>query len=324
MQYPFLPFFAFLSAVLVIIPFPWHWRAQNVSTMSIMFWLCIVNIISGVNTIVWAGNVNNPIPVWCDITSKIAVGASYALPLSTLCICKHLEMVSSSRKVSYDARDRKRRIIFECIMCFLVPAIFMALHYIVQGHRFDIIENFGCQAAVYISVQAILIIWFPQLLFAVITLIYAALALHNFVRRRLTFAAHLHNSNSALTTNRYLRLIAMAMTEMIWGVVLTAYNLWSNASPGLRPWTNWADVHSDFGRVDTYPVSEVPQFFIQSMLLFWWTLPASSFIFFFFFGFGEDAIKEYRKVWNWFRKTVLRKPEVEKKKLFNGSLPNFG
>jgi len=145
MQYPFLPFFAFLAAVLVIIPFPWHWRARNVATMALMFWLCIVNIIFGVNAIVWAGNVNNPIPVWCDISTwsfvsftksilnalqtatKIAVGASYALPLATLCICKHLEMVSSSRKVSYDLKDRKRRMIFESVMCFLVPVIFMAL-----------------------------------------------------------------------------------------------------------------------------------------------------------------------------------------------------
>ncbi|KAF8890813.1 pheromone A receptor-domain-containing protein [Gymnopilus junonius] len=320
MQYPELPIFAFISAALVIIPLPWHWRARNIATIALMLWLFVVNVIYGVNTIIWAGNVNNPIPVWCDITTKIVVGASYALPLATLCICKHLEMVSSSRKVSYDIADRRRRMIFESIMCFVVPMIFMALHYVVQGHRYDIFENFGCQAAIYISIPAVFLVWFPQLLFSVLTFIFGALALHNFIRRRLTFAAHLQNSNSALNTNRYLRLIAMALTEMIWGTSLTAYNLWSNVTGGLRPWTNWDDVHSNFSRVGLFPAFEIPPWIIKTMILLWWALPASSLIFFAFFGFGEEARKEYRKIWTMFRKHILRNSEKgEKGSLLGGS-----
>lgn len=133
------------------------------------------------------------------------------------------------------------------------------------------------------------------------------MALHHFIRRRLTFAAQLQNSNSALTPNRYLRLIAMAVTEMVWGTVFTAYNLYNNASPGLRPWTTWADVHSNFSRVDLYPASSIPPQFLQSMMVFWWVMPASSIIFFLFFGFGEEAQKEYRKLVVWFKRTILRR-----------------
>ncbi|PPQ96640.1 hypothetical protein CVT26_010680 [Gymnopilus dilepis] len=320
MRYPELPIFAFISAALVIIPLPWHWRARNVATIAIMLWLFVVNVIYGINSIIWAGNVNDPAPVWCDITTKIVVGASYALPLATLCVCKHLEMVSSSRKVSYDFADRRRRMIFEFMMCFIVPMIFMALHYVVQGHRYDIFEDFGCQAAIYISIPAVFLIWFPQLLFSVFTFIFGALALHNFVRRRLTFAAHLQTSNSALTTHRYLRLIAMALTEMTWGTSLTAYNLWSNITGGLRPWTNWDDVHSNFSRVGLFPADEIPPWIIKTMILLWWALPASAFIFFAFFGFGEEARKEYKKLWTLFSKNILRKSEKEKKgKFFGGS-----
>lgn len=146
MRHPELPVVAFLTAFLVVIPLPWHWRARNVATVALMLWLFVVDIIYGVNAIIWAGNVNNPIPVWCDIgmpwsslclctpfltniyaATKILVGASYALPLCTLCICKHLEAVSSPRPVSYAAKDKYQRIIFETVMCFGVPAIFMAL-----------------------------------------------------------------------------------------------------------------------------------------------------------------------------------------------------
>ncbi len=145
MQYPQLPVVAFLSAFLVLIPLPSHWRAHNVATLGLIFWLFFTNIIYGVNAIVWAGNVNDYIPVWCDISerlflkpkfpfnlrpalaTKFTAGASYALPLCTFCICKHLEMVSSSRRASYSVNDRWRRMIFEGVVCFFVPLVFMAL-----------------------------------------------------------------------------------------------------------------------------------------------------------------------------------------------------
>lgn len=320
MQHPELPLFAFLTATLVLIPLPWHWRARNVATLSIIAWLFVVDVIFAVNSLVWAGNVNNPIPAWCDITSKIVIGASFALPLASLCICKHMEAVSSSRKVHFDSADRRRRIIFESVLCFGVPLVFMALHYIVQGHRFDIFETTGCQAALYISVPAVMLMYFPPLFFSLITLIYAVMAIHHFIRRRLTFAALLQNSNSALTTNRYLRLIALAVTEILWSTVFTAYTLYENVYPGVRPWTNWADVHSNFPRIGLFPAASLPPAFLSSMLLLWWVMPASSIIFFVFFGFGEEAMKEYRKLWQSFKRNILRRKD-EKSSTLSASLP---
>ena len=144
MRNPSLPVAAFLAAFLVIIPLPWHWRARNIGTLAIMVWLFIMNIVYGVNTIVWAGNVHDPTPVWCDIcmslafidplgispnlvATKLIVGANFALPISTMCICKHLELVSSNRHVRMDSKDRQRRIIFDSAMCFCLPLLFMAL-----------------------------------------------------------------------------------------------------------------------------------------------------------------------------------------------------
>ncbi|KAF7421275.1 hypothetical protein PC9H_011797 [Pleurotus ostreatus] len=315
MQYPQLPVAAFLAAALVLIPTPWHWRARNIATCGIIFWLFVVNFIYGVNSILWASDVIDRAPIWCDICTKIVVGASFALPICTMCVCKHLEMVSSNRKVKFDHNDKRRRVIFESVMCFVVPLVFMALHYIVQGHRYDIFQYIGCQATVYISVPAILLIWVPPLFFSVLTLIFASLALHHFIRRRITFAAHLQNSNSALTPNRYLRLIAMAITEIIWGTSFTTLNLWNNVLGGLRPYTNWADVHSGFSRVALFPAILLPPRFISMMMLLWTTMPVSAFIFFVFFGFGEEAKKEYTKLWAWIRRNVLRRKDSEKAKM---------
>ena len=128
------------------------------------------------------------------------------------------------------------------------------------------------------------------------------------MRRRMSFVMHLQNSNSALTTYRYLRLMAMAVTEMFWGTALTAFNIYSNFSYGFRPWISWQNVHSNFSRVDLYPTIYLSPSFLRSVYLFWWAMPVSAFIFFLFFGFGEEARKEYSKAFSLFRVYVFRLP----------------
>ena len=68
MRYPEFPVGAFLAAILVLIPLPAHWRSRNVATMSIIAWLFVMDIVYGVNTIVWDGNVFKRLLVWCDIS----------------------------------------------------------------------------------------------------------------------------------------------------------------------------------------------------------------------------------------------------------------
>ncbi|KAI0350984.1 STE3-domain-containing protein [Trametes cingulata] len=306
MRYPEFPVGAFLAAILVLIPLPAHWRSRNIATVSIIIWLFALDIIYGVNTIVWDGNVRKHLLVWCDITTKLSIGASVALPAATMCVCRNLELVASGRIARLTRDDKRRKMIFDLAMCFGLPALIMALHYVVQGHRFDILEYVGCLPATYYSIPAVFIIWFPPLLLSVLTSIYAAMALHHFFRQRLTFAMQLKNSNSALSTGRYLRLVAMSILQIVWQTTLTSITMYDNISPGLRPWTNWADVHSNFGRIDTIPMFVYPVSYQRQFLLFLWVMPVSSYIFFIFFGFGEEAVKDYKNAFRWIRRKVLR------------------
>ena len=139
-------------------------------------------------------------------------------------------------------------------------------------------------------------------------MISTALALYHFVRHRVTFAAVLRSASSSITPNRYLRLMALAITQVIWQVVLTALPMYDNIAFGLRPWTNWADVHSDWLRVDQYPLDSFVPAYRTQLFLFFFVMPASSLLFFLFFGFGEQAVKEYRQSVDWVRCKVLRLP----------------
>ncbi|KAJ7431628.1 putative fungal pheromone GPCR, STE3-type [Mycena galericulata] len=314
-----LPIGAFIAAFLVLIPLPWHWRARNVPTLSIIAWLFFSNIMLAVNSIIWADNIRITAQVWCDIATKSQIGATMALPACCLCLCIHLERIASVRQVRTTVEQKHRRMLFDLAMCWGVPIISMALHYIVQGHRFDIVEDFGCRPATYISVAAICLIWVPQLVVVVLTLIFAGAALYHFFRRRLTFARHLQDSNSALTTSRYFRLMAMAIAQMVWATFLTVTNMWLTCQGGLRPWISWANVHSDFGRIGIFPAAFIPAVQWAWTYFIFWTVPITALMFFSFFAFGQDAVKEYRACFGAVRR-VIRIPEKSKT---TQSIPSF-
>ncbi|EUC54121.1 STE-like pheromone receptor [Rhizoctonia solani AG-3 Rhs1AP] len=302
-----LPVVSFLCTALVLIPLPWHWRARNTATLSIIFWLGVINFTRGINSIVWAGKTINYAPVWCDITAKLIIGANWAFPSSTLCICRYLAQVSSPHHKIANASDKRRRMYFEIFMCAVLPIIAMALHYVVQGHRFDILEDFGCNPTTYVSVAALFIVYLPPLVLSLITLVYAGIALRWFVHRRAQFQAVLQSSNSGLTTGRYLRLIALSITEMLFATATTLFVLVITLEDnGLRPWVSWDFVHSDWLRVDQFAKVLAPQYFWDRYLLTWYMVPITSVIFFAFFGFGQEAKAEYARYFNFVKTKIFR------------------
>ncbi|KAG9046238.1 hypothetical protein FS837_004799 [Tulasnella sp. UAMH 9824] len=259
--------------------------------------------------IVWAGSVVTKIPVWCDITTKLAMGVQVAMPAASMCITKHLECVASVRQTIQTASDKRRRQIFEFFFCAVFPCIIMALHYVVQGHRFDIAEDFGCMGTIYYSVPALLIIYIPPLVFSFASLVYASIAFVWFMKRRAQFAEHLQTNNTGLTTGRYFRLMALAVTEIVIGSSLGSYILGVTIQDShFRDWDNWANVHSDFGRIAQIPRVLVPDFFWNRLLITWYIPVVGSVLFFIFFGFGQDAMTEYRRMLNWVRVTIFRRP----------------
>ncbi|KZP27853.1 fungal pheromone STE3G-protein-coupled receptor [Athelia psychrophila] len=299
-----LPVGAFVAALLSLAPLPWHWRARNVSTISLIVWLFVMNVIAGVNAIIWRDSAMIMATVWCDIATKLQVGATIALPACCLCICIQLEQIASVRMATMSIDYKKRRMVFDACMCWLLPMVYMALHYVVQGHRFDIVEVTGCSANLYVSLPAILLISVPPLVISILMFIYAGLALVHFFKRRLTFGRHL--DSSGLTTSRYFRLMCMSIVEMTVGITISSIDTWSNYQYGMRPWTSWSEVHSNFSQINQFPWVEIPQTTRNWTLGLWWTVPISSVIFFAFFSFGEDAVREYRACFMWFRRVVLR------------------
>jgi len=92
-----------IGMLLVLLPLPWHWQARNSGTLLYIFWAFVGNLNYFVNSIIWRGNMGNPAPVWCDISSKIAIGLGVAYPACSLCINRRLFNIATSRHVSSPA-----------------------------------------------------------------------------------------------------------------------------------------------------------------------------------------------------------------------------
>ncbi|KZV82019.1 fungal pheromone STE3G-protein-coupled receptor [Exidia glandulosa HHB12029] len=302
-----LPVGAFLAVVLALLPLPWHWKARNVATLSLIAWLVVVNLCRGVNSIIWLDNVRIHAHWWCDISTKLFIGISTALPASSFCITRNLEHIASTRVAVTTAADKRRRRNIDLCITVGFPVLTMILHYVVQGHRFDIVDYVGCQPAIYVSIPALFILYIPPLVLSVGSLTFASLALRHFLIRRVEFERHLRDSQSALTTSRYMRLMALAVCEIFWGTTLGAYVVFLNISvDGLRPWTSWADVHYNFSRVAVYPRYLIGSWQKQNLFLSWWITPATALLFFIFFGFSEEALEGYAGALRWVRRVVFR------------------
>lgn len=227
-------------------------------------------------------------------------------------------------------------------MCFGIPVIFMTLRmsnllfehhmfifcsdYIVQGHRFDLFEDIGCTPATYISAPALCLVLIPPIMISlasffyagqhhylqsnspfslVLTLFFVAKSLRHILRHRSEFARHL-NSHTAISSGRYFRLMALAVTVTVWDTGINAYIIYYDISLGLLPYVNWEFVHFNFSRIQQLPLFILPQYVKDQLHFQWWIPPATSLTFFIFFGFGTEAMSNYRTAFRWFRRTVLR------------------
>lgn len=269
-------------------------------------WLSTMAFIYCINTIAWSNNVDVKLLIWCDITTKIHIGFNTGVPAASMCIMRQMESIASTRAASMTEKQHKRRRIVESLICIGLPVIFMALHYIVQGHRMDIYEEIGCLPNSYNSVPSMIIITIPPLVMAIISLFSAGSIIFHFIRHRLTFATCLHSSPFSISVSRYIRLLALSAVVVPWEMGMDIFLLQYNISLGLNPYSSWASVHEDFSRVRHLPWVSYPDKVRHALMVAWWIVPTSCINLFIFFGIGSEAMKDYRRIFNWFKKYIMR------------------
>jgi pheromone a factor receptor len=107
----------------------------------------------------------------------------------------------------------------------------------------------------------------------------------------------LFSSNSNPHQNRYIRLIALSWTQVLFTLPLSLYILYLDyVLFPIDPWVSWAVTHFDYSRVNQFPsiLWRADPTEANIMELNRWLVVLSAFLFFAFFGFAEEARKHYR------------------------------
>ncbi|KAG0694465.1 pheromone A receptor-domain-containing protein [Suillus ampliporus] len=288
--------FAFIGFMCCMIPLPWHLEAWNTGTCLYMIWTGLSCLIQFINSIVWRSSVINWAPVWCDISTKFMIGASVAIPACSLCINRRLYYIASVSSVTKTRAQKRRDIMTDLAIGVGIPVLEMILQYIVQGHRFNILEEIGCYPATYNTPPAFALVFIWPVLIGCFSAYYCIRTIIELAHRRAQFM-ELLCANKNLSSSRYFRLMGLAAIEVLCTLPLGAYVIYLNATAEpVYPWISWADTHSDFSRVEQFPsiIWRMSNPTVLSIELSRWLLVVCALVFFAFFGFAEEARKNYR------------------------------
>ncbi|KDR68315.1 hypothetical protein GALMADRAFT_146535 [Galerina marginata CBS 339.88] len=182
------------------------------------------------------------------------------------------------------------------VWCDISTRIFTAagVEYIVQGHRFNILEDVGCYPAIYNTPLAVAFIGVPPVLIGLVTARYSVPTFRAFNRRRIEFN-DLLAEHSNLSSSFYIRLMCFAGIELMCTIPIGTYFIYVS-SRNLYPWISWADTHSHFSVVEQYPSvvwHSIPNL-KNPVELGRWVGVIGALIFFAFFGFAKEARMNYR------------------------------
>ncbi|PBK68296.1 STE3-like pheromone receptor [Armillaria solidipes] len=321
-RYPLFSIFAFLGFIISLIPLPWHLQAWNSGTCAFMLWTSTICLVMFINSIVWADNVDNVAPVWCDISAQIILGASVGIPASVLCISRRLYTITAVQTASVTRADKRRAVIIDLCIALGLPILVLVLHTVVHAHRFDILEDIGCYPVTYNTLPSYFLFYMWPILIGIVSFIYSGLTLRAFFVRRVQFQS-LISTASALSVNRYLRLMILSLADMFCTIPLAIYTMYIGAKGvPLAPWISWEDTHYDFGRVGRIPalIWRTDRSYDITVELHRWIFVFCAFIFFALFGFASEAKKHYRMAFWAVAKRFGFKPKVQSPKM---SLPRY-
>ncbi|KLO16521.1 hypothetical protein SCHPADRAFT_937868 [Schizopora paradoxa] len=272
-----------LGIFLSLAPLPWYGKVHNLPNIILAFWLFFMNIFLFANAITWGGNTNIHSLEYCDLATKLLIGFLFALPTSSLLTSIQHYVISNICELDMGKRIYNWKLI-EGLTSAAVPLIFMLLHLVVQDHRFDIIEGYGCMPSVFPSYAAIFLIWIPLMLLGgaalVVNLIIFKHMLH--CPSHFTLEAHLHWKESQYSTKHIVREFAMTTIHAALSLTLAITAMAFYGHDGVHPFPSLAVVHENSHTVFTFTSEALEHGLpngLGSPVFVWWLVPVATFVF---------------------------------------------
>ncbi|CAK5271760.1 unnamed protein product [Mycena citricolor] len=261
----------------------------NTANVALVLWLLFGNIVHAVNAIVWAhGTDVNLLPVWCDIVTKLLLGVNVAVPGVCLCSARYLELLSSKRRIFPNSYSQRLHTLFDIALCYVLPVLYLALHFAVQDYRYDLVQGLGCSASIFRSIPTVLLMILPPLLLCIISLVLCAFAVYRLASMsKPRFSEHI-SSRTAISYSMFIRrLIKSALLTLC----VTAVTCLPLAGPMPYSLSQFSQSLGD--------VSVVTQRWqVRVVELVWWSIPAMSIVYLLLSVLLGDG---YAQVVSWLR-----------------------
>ncbi|KAJ7691154.1 pheromone A receptor-domain-containing protein [Mycena rosella] len=286
-----LPVLSFLCAALLAVFLTVLLRRPSPATAATALgaWLLLANLVHAVNALLSSA------PVWCDIATKLLLAATAALPGACVCAARYLELLASNRKIYPNTYSKRLHTLGDVALCYVLPLLYMTLHFAVQDHRFDLVRDYGCAASIHKSTPAVLIMILPPLILCSIALVLCLCSVwHCTYLSSERFTSHLA-ARSSVSSARFVRRLA---ASTLLTVALLAATLLPLLGP--RP-QRYADFIANFNIILTV---KDPREILAAEAV-WWAVPVLTTIYLLLaFVLGDEASDAL----TWLKRRIARAP----------------
>ncbi|KAJ7904129.1 pheromone A receptor-domain-containing protein [Mycena leptocephala] len=174
-------------------------------------------------------------------------------------LCRQRYPIASVRTVIKTHAEKPRAILIDLSIGLDIPLMQIPLCASpFSCSQFNLKLDIGCLGETYETAPAVVLFHLPPILIGTVSTVYCGTSSSslplplpspssNACTLPLLLSASAHAS---LNLNRYLRLMALASTDLLLTVPLGIWVLYTNTHIlGLSPWVSWADAHSNLSRV---------------------------------------------------------------------------
>ncbi|QLG75025.1 hypothetical protein HG535_0H03520 [Zygotorulaspora mrakii] len=276
------------AVVLLIPPLAWHSQSKNIPAIILITWLLLMDVTFLISAAIWSGEefaTRWSGKGWCDIITKLQVGANVGIACAVTTIVSNLHIVLKADSVIPEVNSWKK-ICRDLVMCLATPITVMALSYIVQLSRFGIGRYYGCTNLLSPTWVTTVLYTMWALIWSAAAAVYATLVLVIFYRKRKDVRDILHCTNSKLNLTRFSRLLIFCFL-----IILVIF-----------PLAVYAVVEDIRNLTGTYSFKQTHQPYMWRTIIKFdqgksfasvWLYILMSLMVFFIFGLGTDALHLY-------------------------------
>ncbi|KAI0316301.1 pheromone A receptor-domain-containing protein [Amylostereum chailletii] len=312
--YPLVPIVSIFAAFLILFTVVTALRrSRNTGALVLCMWLFLECTIQGVEAIIWADNVNDKAPVWCDISTHLLLAALVGVPACSLVITRQLYNTIHLTTLTLSRRERRIQCFLDLLLGIGVPVIVAGpFYYIVQPRRFDIVEEIGCRGYTIDSGLTIFLIeiW-PVILPLISAIFYCPRIVWTFYRHKKEVERSFRN-NGHVNRTGYFRILAIGCLDILFTLPTGALLLISlEGHPpkfaGRYPfYPGWHAVHADWTPASTTAAAWRSEFWVHfQSILQEWQYPVLSVLIFSIFCSTREALGTYRR-FLWATAVILR------------------